>query len=95
MAAFFAVHARTFLPAVPLPVFASPYRTGPIYLTVWGPESPASVEIEIDAAKLGLKEKPSFSEMVSDTPMQAAQSPKGWKLNVPMEQDMTRVIRIR
>ncbi len=31
MAAFFAVHARTFLPPVPLPVFVSPYRTGPIY----------------------------------------------------------------
>ncbi len=29
MAAFFAVHARTFLPPVPLPVFVSPYRTGP------------------------------------------------------------------
>ena len=66
-----------------------------IYLTVWGPNPPASVEIEVDAAKLGLKEKPSFSEMVSNTPIEVAQSSKGWKLTVPMEKDMTRVIRIR
>ncbi len=35
MAAFFAVHARTFLPPVPLPVFVSPYRTGPILIILW------------------------------------------------------------
>ena len=45
-------------------------------------------------AALGLKEKPSFSEIVADTPMQIAKSPKGWKLAVPMEKNMTRVIRI-
>ena len=66
-----------------------------IYLTAWGPEPPASVEIEVDAAALGLKEKPSFSEIVSDTPMQVEKSSKGWKLTLPMEKIMTRVIRIR
>ena len=66
-----------------------------IYLTAWGPEPPASVEIEVDAAALGLKESPSFSEIVSDTPMQVERSSKGWKLTVPMEKNMTRVIRIR
>jgi len=65
-----------------------------IYLTVWGPNPPASVEIEVDAAKLGLKEKPSFTEMVADTPIKIAQSPRGWTLTVPMEKDMTRVIKI-
>ncbi len=85
-------HATVNSPAVQLQRFG---KGDNIFLTVWGPDPPASVEIEIDAAKLGLKEKPSFSEMVSDTPVQVAQSPKGWKLTVPMEKDMTRVIRIR
>lgn len=65
-----------------------------IYLTVWGPESPDSVEIEVDAAKLGLKEKPSFTELVSDTKMKITKSTKGWTLTVPMEKNMTRVIKI-
>ena len=65
-----------------------------IYLTVWGPNPPVSVEIEVDAAKLGLKAKPSFSEMVANTPIKVTPSPKGWKLTVPMEKDMTRVIKI-
>ena len=65
-----------------------------IYLTVWGPNPPASVEIEIDAAKLGLKAKPTISEMVADVPMKVTPSPKGWMLTVPMEKDMTRVIKI-
>ena len=70
-------------------------RGDEIYLTAWGPEPPASVEIEVDAAALGLEEKPSFSEIVSDTPMQVEKSSKGWKLTLPMEKNMTRVIRIR
>ncbi|MEI8342573.1 MAG: hypothetical protein WCH43_13705, partial [Verrucomicrobiota bacterium] len=65
-----------------------------IYLTVWGPNPPASVEIEVDAAKLGLKAKPSFSEMVANTPIKVTPSAKGWKLTVPLEKDMTRVIKI-
>ncbi|MCX7012027.1 MAG: hypothetical protein NTW86_05590 [Candidatus Sumerlaeota bacterium] len=65
-----------------------------IYLTVWGPEPPASVEVEVDAAKLELSETPSFSEIVADTPMKIAKSPRGWKLTVPMEKNMTRVIKI-
>ena len=70
-------------------------RGDEIYLTVWGPLPPASVEIEVDAAALGLKDSPSFSEIVADTPMQVEKSSKGWKLTVPMEKNMTRVIRIR
>jgi hypothetical protein len=84
-------HAYANSPAVQLQRFG---RGETIYLTVWGPEPPASVEIEVDAAKLGLKGKPSFSEMVANTPMKITQSPKGWKLTVPMEKDMTRVIKI-
>ena len=57
-------------------------------------QPPASVEIEVDAAKLGLKEKPSFSEMVANTPMKVAKSPRGWTLTVPMEKNMTRVIEV-
>ncbi|MCY2989757.1 MAG: hypothetical protein NTY19_18055 [Planctomycetota bacterium] len=78
-------------PAVQLQRFG---RGRNIYLTVWGPTPPASVDIEVDAAKLGLKETPSFSEMVANTPMKVTKSPKGWKLTVPMEKNMTRVIKI-
>lgn len=78
-------------PAVQLQRFG---RGETIYLTVWGPEPPASVEIEVDATKLGLKEKPSFSEMVANTPIKVTPSPKGWKLIVPLEKNMTRVIKI-
>jgi hypothetical protein len=78
-------------PAVQLQRFG---RGAHIYLTVWGPTPPASVEIEVDAAKLGLKEKPLFSEMVANAPMKVTQSPKGWTLTVPMEKNMTRVIKI-
>jgi len=84
-------HAYVNSPAVQLQRFG---RGETIYLTVWGPEPPASVEIEVDAAKLRLKEKPSFSEMVSDTPMKITKSPRGWTLTVPMEKNMTRVIKI-
>ena len=84
-------HAYVNSPAVQLQRFG---RGETIYLTVWGPEPPASVEIEVDAAKLRLKEKPSFSEMVSDTPMKITKSPRGWTLTVPMEKNMTRVISI-
>lgn len=69
-------------------------RGGNIYLTVWGPEPSASVEIEIDAEKLGLKEIPTFTEIVGDTPMKVTPSANGWKLTVPMEKNMTRVIKI-
>jgi len=65
-----------------------------MYLTVWGPESPDSVAITIDAKALGLSEKPTFSEIVSNTSMEISKSEKGWKLTVPMEKNMTRVIKI-
>jgi hypothetical protein len=84
-------HAFSSSSAVQLQRFG---RGETIYLTAWGPEPPASVEIEVDAAALGLKEKPSFSEIVADTPMKVAKSSKGWKLKVPMEKNMTRVITI-
>ncbi|NDV61003.1 hypothetical protein G0Q06_00915 [Puniceicoccales bacterium CK1056] len=70
-------------------------RGDEIYLTVWGPTPPASVEIEIDAAALGLKSNPIFEEIVSGVAMTVTPSPKGWKLTVPLETNMTRVIRIR
>lgn len=78
-------------PAVQLQRFG---RGETIYLTVWGPTPPPSVEIEIDAAMLGLKGKPSFNEMVANTTLKVTQSSKGWKLTVPMEKAMTRVIQI-
>jgi len=65
-----------------------------IYLTVWGPTPPASVEIEVDATKLGLKKTPTITEIVCDTPMKVTPSSKGWTLTVPMEKNMTRVIKI-
>jgi hypothetical protein len=84
-------HATVNSQAVQLQRFG---RGAHIYLTVWGPTPPASVEIEVDAAKLGLKEKPLFSEMVANAPIKVTQSPKGWTLTVPMEKNMTRVIKI-
>jgi len=69
-------------------------KGGNIYLTVWGPNPPASVEIEVDAGKLGLKPKPMFNELVANTPIMVTPSAKGWKLTVPLEKDMTRVIKI-
>jgi len=65
-----------------------------IYLTVWGPTPPASVEIEVDATNLGLKKTPTITEIVCDTPMKVTPSSKGWTLTVPMEKNMTRVIKI-
>jgi hypothetical protein len=66
-----------------------------IYLTVWGPTNlPATVDIDIEAAALGLAANPTFSEIVSNTPLTVVPSTRGWKLTVPMEQDMTRVIKI-
>ncbi len=65
-----------------------------IYLTVWGPEPPETVDVEIDAAALGLMNMPVFSEMVSDVELKVTKTSIGWKLAVPMEKNMTRVIRI-
>jgi hypothetical protein len=69
-------------------------RGDTIYLTVWGPTPPATVEIEIEAAALGLKAKPTFSEMVSNTPITVTPCARGWKLTLTMQKDMTRVIKI-
>ena len=66
-----------------------------IYLTVWGPEPPQDVSIDVDAVSLGLNERPSFTEIVNNVHMQVSKSARGWTLTVPMEQNMTRVIRIR
>ena len=66
-----------------------------VYLTLWGPTNlPASVDIDIEAAALGLKPNPAFSEMVANTPLTIIPSARGWKLTVPMATDMTRVIRM-
>ena len=85
-------HARVNSNAVQLQRFG---RGDEIYLTVWGPNPPASVEIEIDAAALGLSASPLFEEIVSEVDMVVTPSAKGWTLTVPLEQDVTRVIRIR
>jgi len=69
-------------------------RSDEIYLTVWGPDPPSSVDIEIDATALGLKIKPTFKKLVEDVKIKVAKSSKGWKLTIPMEKNMTRVIRI-
>jgi len=84
-------HAFVNSPKVQLQRFG---RGETVYLTVWGPEPPQSVEIEVDVAKLGLKEEPSFSEIIANTPMKFTKSPRGWMLTVPMEKNMTRVIKI-
>ena len=84
-------HASTSSDAVQLQRFG---RGDEIYLTVWGPEPPETVSIDIDASALGLKAKPTFSEIVSETEMKVSKSSKGWRLTLPMEKDMTRVIRI-
>ena len=85
-------HATTDSKEVQLQRFG---RGKEIYITVWGPKPPAFVEIDIDAKELGLHGKPLFSEIVGDTSMTVTQSAQGWKLKVPMEVNMTRVIKIQ
>lgn len=70
-------------------------RGDTVYLTVWGPDAPSTIEIEVDSAGLGLTNNPDFSEIVSDTQISITKSTKGWKLIFSMEQDMTRVIKIQ
>ncbi|MEI7850441.1 MAG: putative Ig domain-containing protein [Kiritimatiellales bacterium] len=66
-----------------------------IYLTVWGPTNlPATVDIDIEAAALGLAANPAFKELISNTPMTITNSARGWKLTVPLQQDVTRVIKM-
>ena len=66
-----------------------------IYLTVWGPASlPATVDVDIEAAALGLSPNPVFTEMIASTPLTVVPSARGWKVTVPMELYMTRVIKI-
>ncbi len=66
-----------------------------IYFTVWGPDPPDTATIEIDSAALGLSSEATFREIVDETKIQDSESSKGWKLTLPMERDMTRVIRIQ
>ena len=70
-------------------------RGDTVYLTVWGPSAPSTVEIEVDSAGLGLINNPTISEIVSDAPIVVEKSAKGWKLRFSMEPDMTRVIKIQ
>jgi hypothetical protein len=52
------------------------------------------VAIDIDAAALGIKAKPTFTEIVSETEIDVSESLKGWTLSLPMEENTTRVIKI-
>ena len=70
-------------------------RGDTVYLTVWGPSAPSTVEIEVDSAGLGLINNPTISEIVSDASIVVEKSAKGWKLRFSMEPDMTRVIKIQ
>ncbi len=69
-------------------------RGDTIYMTVWGPNPPPSVEIEVDSAGLELTNNPAFSEILSNTQITVTKSTKGWKLAFSMEQYMTRVLKI-
>jgi hypothetical protein len=69
-------------------------RGDEVYFTVWGPEPPETVSIDIDAAAVGLKAAPTFDEIVGETEMEVSRSPDGWTLTLPMEANATRVIRI-
>ena len=69
-------------------------RGDTVYITVWGPNPPATVEIEVDSAGLGLTNNPAFSEIVSNIQITVTKSTKGWKLAFSMEQNMTRIIKI-
>ena len=70
-------------------------RGDEIYFTVWAAEPPATVSIDVDGASLGLKPTCHFQEMVSKSEIEVARTPKGWRLSIPMEENMTRVIRIQ
>lgn len=70
-------------------------RGDTVYITVWGPNPPSTVEIEVDSTGLGLSKNPAFSEIVSNTQITVTKSTKGWKLAFLMEQNMTRIIKIQ
>ncbi|MEI8087773.1 MAG: T9SS type A sorting domain-containing protein, partial [Paludibacter sp.] len=70
-------------------------RGDTVYVTVWGPNPPPTVEIEVDSTGLGLTNNPAFSEIVSNTQITVTKSTKGWKLAFSMEQNMTRIIKIQ
>lgn len=69
-------------------------RGDTVYVTVWGPNPPPMLEIEVDSTGLGLTNNPAFSEIVSNTQISVTKSTKGWKLAFSMEQGMTRIIKI-
>lgn len=69
-------------------------RGDTVYLTAWGPNTPASVDIEVDSVGLGLTSNSTFNEVISNTPITITKSEKGFKLTIPMEINMTRVIKI-
>jgi hypothetical protein len=59
-------------------------RGDEIYLTVWGPEPPEKVSIEVNTAALGLEGKLFFDEIVADTKISVSETSNGWKLSLPM-----------
>jgi hypothetical protein len=69
-------------------------RGDTIYMTVWSPNPPSTVEIEVDSVGLGLTNNPAFSEILSNTQITVTKSTKGWKLAFSMEQYITRIIKI-
>lgn len=85
-------HALTDSDAVQVERFGSGDE---VYFTVWGPNPPETVTLEVDVASLGIETEPNCDEMVSETTITASKILSGWQLTFPMEQNMTRVIRVR
>jgi len=85
-------HARAGSGAVQLQRFGR-IRDGAVYLTVWGPEPPESTTITVDGDALGLGEGAKFTEIVSGALLRVTRTPGGWRLELPLERNMTRVIK--
>jgi arylsulfatase len=65
----------------------------PYYFTVWSPEPESVVTININAEELGLTDL-EVKEIISNVHVKKKTTSTGWKLTVPMERNMTRVLSI-
>lgn len=65
-----------------------------IYLTVWGPDPPEVATLVVDYKKMGFTSLPQVTELVSDIRVQASKKEGKAVLNLGMEKNMTRILKL-
>ncbi|MCF8379221.1 MAG: hypothetical protein K9H49_06570 [Bacteroidales bacterium] len=65
----------------------------PYYFSLWSPSPEDEVTVHINADELGLTSI-EVKEIISDVNIQIEKTAEGWKLTVPMEKYMTRVLLV-